>query len=48
LRNLVALVLGLVLALVLGWTAGGLALGDPLDPKLVEPFITQMVDRHGF
>ena len=47
-RNLVALVLGLVLALALGWTAGGLALADPLDPKLVEPFITQMVDRHRF
>jgi membrane-bound lytic murein transglycosylase B len=48
LRNLIALVLGLVLALALCWTAGGLALADPLDPKLVEPFITQMVDRHGF
>jgi membrane-bound lytic murein transglycosylase B len=48
LRNLIALVLGLVLALALCWTAGGLALADPLDPKLVEPFIAQMVDRHGF
>ena len=47
-RNLIALVLGLVLVLALGWTAGGLALADPLDRKLVEPFITRMVDRHGF
>lgn len=48
-RNLIAsLVLGLVLALALGWAAGGLALADPLDPVIVEPFITRMVDRHGF
>ena len=48
LRNPIALVLGLVLALALGWTAGGLVLADPPDPRIVEPFITRMVDRHGF
>ncbi len=33
---------------VLVWTTGGLALAEPLDPRLVAPFITDMVDRHGF
>ncbi len=47
-RNLASLVLGLALAAVFGWTTGGLALADPLDPELVAPFITQMVARHGF
>ncbi|MCA1851150.1 MAG: lytic murein transglycosylase, partial [Beggiatoa sp.] len=48
LRNLIALVLGLLLALALCWTTGGLALGDPLDSRIVDPFIARMVDRHGF